>query len=398
MVALNPRLNTPISTAELERRWKAVRARMEEHGLDVLLLQNNNDHMGGAVKYFTDIPAVNGYANTVVFPRDDDMSVIMQGPFDGVQTLSHEGNGIWRGVKQILQTPSYASAVYTKDYDSELVAKALRPYAEGSIGLIGTYQMSYTLVDFVRRAFPKATYSDASEMLDRIRAIKSPEELALIRRTAAMQDAAMKAAFDAVKPGVRDSDIAATAQFYSQRHGSEQGIYMCGSFPLGQPQKFVHRHMQNRIIQQGDEFALLVEDNGPGGFYCELGRSCVVGKVPQEMKDEFAMSMAARQVILDMLRPGTPCSEIAEAFNAFMRKNGRDEEFRVNAHSQGYDLVERPLLRRDETMVIEKNMSIAIHPQHIASGCFSWVCDNFIVGDSAPERVHQFPEEVIEIG
>jgi Xaa-Pro aminopeptidase len=397
MNRLNPRLNTPISTAELERRWKAVRTSMAERNIDVLLMQNNNDHMGGAVKYFTDMPAVNGYAVAVIFPREDDMTVVMQGPFGGVQKLAHEGNGTWRGVREILTTPSYASAVFTNDYDSELVVKALQPYAEKSIGLIGTYQMSYTLVDYVRRTLSKATYTDASDLLDRIRCIKSPEEIALIRRTAEMQDGAMRAAFAAVRPGVLDSSVAATAQFYSQTNGSEQGIYMCGSFPLGSPQKFGSRHMQNRFIEAGDEFALLVEDNGPGGFYCELGRSCVVGKVPQEMKDEFAISLAARQVIVDMLKPGTPCAEIAEAFNDFMRKNKRDEERRLNAHSQGYDLVERPLLRADETMVIAKNMNISIHPQHIAGGCFSWVCDNFLVGDGGPDRIHKILEEIVEI-
>src|ERR1700751_17125 len=57
MPELSERLNTPISTAELERRWSLVRAAMEREGIDVLLMQNNNDHMGGYVKYFTDLPA-----------------------------------------------------------------------------------------------------------------------------------------------------------------------------------------------------------------------------------------------------------------------------------------------------------------------------------------------------
>ena len=52
---LSERLSTPISTAELERRWTAVRAAMEADKIDVLLMQNNNDHMGGYVKYFTDL-------------------------------------------------------------------------------------------------------------------------------------------------------------------------------------------------------------------------------------------------------------------------------------------------------------------------------------------------------
>ena len=59
-MALSERLNTPISTAELERRWQVVRAAMAQAKIDALLMQNNNDYMGGYVKYFTDLPATNG--------------------------------------------------------------------------------------------------------------------------------------------------------------------------------------------------------------------------------------------------------------------------------------------------------------------------------------------------
>ena len=47
---LSERLQTPISTAELQRRWAAVRSAMAREKIDVLLMQNNNDHMGGYVK------------------------------------------------------------------------------------------------------------------------------------------------------------------------------------------------------------------------------------------------------------------------------------------------------------------------------------------------------------
>ena len=76
MAQENERINHPISTAELERRWAAVRAAMAEHTIDALLMQSNNDWMGGYVKYFTDVPATNGYPVTVVFPKDERMTVI----------------------------------------------------------------------------------------------------------------------------------------------------------------------------------------------------------------------------------------------------------------------------------------------------------------------------------
>jgi len=362
-------------------------------------MQNNNDHMGGYVKYFTDTPATNGYPNTVVFPRDSDMTVVLQGPFGGVIDLPTEGNGIWRGVKQLMTTPSYASCDFTKDYDPELAVKALSSYAKGTIGIVGTYQMSFAMVDYVKRHLPNARFVDATELVDHIKVVKSEEEQELIRRTARMQDGAMKAAFDAIKPGMRDIEVAAVAQHYSLIHGSEMGIYLCASFPLGQGQPFGNRQVQNRVIKEGDQFSLLVEDNGPGGMYTELGRSCVIGKAPQQMKDEFAFVLEARKFTLNLLKPGTPCKDIFETYNDFMRKNNRPPESRLYCHGQGYDLVERPLIRTDESLKIAKNMNIVVHPTYIQDGYFNWVCDNYLIGDNGPgDRIHEFPEAIIEVG
>jgi Xaa-Pro aminopeptidase len=400
MEPLSERLQTPISTAELERRWAAVRAAMERAKIDVLLMQNNNDHMGGYVKYFTDLPATNGYPLTVVFPHDDLMTLMSQGPFGGVNDPTANGDGVSRGVKQWLTTPSFTSCHYTNAYDPEIAAKALAPYAGGSIGLLGTNQMSFALVDYLRGGrFSNTRFVDTSDLVDRIKAIKSAEERALIRRAAAMQDGAMRAAFDAAEPGLRDRDIAAIAQCYSQRHGSENGIYLCASMPPDAPAQFSQRHFQNRIIEAGDTIALLVEDSGPGGMYTELGRSCVVGKASQELKDEFAFTLEARRFTLGLLKPGTPCQDIFAAYNDFMRRNGRPQEKRLHCHGQGYDLVERPLIRSDEPMAIERDMNIVLHPTYIRGRVLSWVCDNYLIEASGPgERLHRFPEAITEIG
>ena len=399
MNALSGRLQTPISTAELERRWAAVRAAMEREKIDVLLMQNNNDYMGGYVKYFTDLPATNGYPLTVVFPRDDLMTAVGMGPFGGDANPTANPDGINRGVKQVLTTPSFASCHYTAAYDAELAARALGPYAGGTIGLVGTSSMSFALVDYLQKGrFSNARFVDAADMVDRIKAIKSAEERDLIRRAAAMQDGAMRAAFDAIEPGMRDRDVAAIAQCYSQRHGSEDGIYLCASMPADAPSAFSQRHYQNRVIQEGDVIALLVEDSGPGGMYAELGRTCVVGKASAELKDEFAFAVEARKFNLGLLKPGTPCADIFAAYNDFMRKNGRPEERRLHCHGQGYDLVERPLIRSDEPMTIAQDMNIVVHPTYMRGHVLSWVCDNYLIEANGPsERLHRFPEAITEL-
>ena len=210
MNQMSERVNKPISTKELERRWAAIRAAMEEQGIDVLLMQNNNDHMGGYTKYVTDIPATNGYPMTVVFPRDDAMTQINQGPFDMVRDLDVGGSdGIHRGVKTLMTTPSYASAPYTREYDPSLACKALEPYKDGTIGLVGTYQLSYAVVEYVQRQFPNATYVEASDLMDHIKVIKSDEEIELIKGTADQQVKAMEAVIAEIKPGMKDSDVGA---------------------------------------------------------------------------------------------------------------------------------------------------------------------------------------------
>ena len=399
MNALSGRLQTPISTAELERRWAAVRAAMEREKIDVLLMQNNNDYMGGYVKYFTDLPATNGYPLTVVFPRDDLMTAVGMGPFGGDANPTANPDGIHRGVKQVLTTPSFASCHYTAAYDAELAARALAPYAGGTIGLVGTASLSFALVDYLQKGrFSNSRFVDAADMVDRIKAIKSAEERDLIRRAAAMQDGAMRAAFDAIEPGMRDRDVAAIAQCYSQRHGSETGIYLCASMPADAPSAFSQRHYQNRVIQEGDVIALLVEDSGPGGMYAELGRTCVVGKASAELKDEFAFAVEARKFNLGLLKPGTPCADIFAAYNDFMRKNGRPEERRLHCHGQGYDLVERPLIRSDEPMTIAQDMNIVVHPTYMRGHVLSWVCDNYLIEANGPsERLHRFPEAITEL-
>jgi hypothetical protein len=66
MSGMAERLISPISSAELDRRWAAVRAAMTARGIDVLAMQSSNEFSGGYVKWFTDMPSGNGTMTTYV--------------------------------------------------------------------------------------------------------------------------------------------------------------------------------------------------------------------------------------------------------------------------------------------------------------------------------------------
>ena len=265
------RANTPISLTELQRRWAAVRNAMTEHQIDVLLMQNNNDFMGANVKYFTDLPATNGYPVSVIFPRDDDMTLVRQGPFDHVEDAIADSD-VRRGIKRAYGTPSFVSASYTNLYDAALVAKAMAPYAHARVGLLNKATIAFSLMEhLLSGVLSQATIVDFSDQIDAIKAIKSDEECALIRRTAAMQDAVMEEVARALAPGLRDHDVVGIATEAASRMGSEQGWYMAASGPVGMPAVMAPPHMQNRRIEAGDQFCILIENSGAGRILHRAG-------------------------------------------------------------------------------------------------------------------------------
>jgi len=386
----------PISTAELERRWSAVRRAMKDHGVDALVMQNNNEFLGGYVKWFTDTPARNAYPHTIIFHRDDKMTLICQGPMNGERPVK-DGALATRGLGRIHTNASYSAINYTKTYDAEQAAGDLKPRGYKTIGFVGPGAISYAFAEHLKEAVP-AAYIDASDLVDGIKAVKSPEEIARIRETALLQDQVIAAVAKNIKPGMKDFEVAALAQYTGQIAGSEQGIFLGTSAPQGKPSMFMQRHNQGRELRDGDHLALLVENNGPGGFYTEISRTFVLGKASNQLTDDFQATVEAQQNTLKMLKPGAACKDIFAAHNEYMRSRGLPEERRLYSHGQGYDMVERPLIRDDETMTLEKDMNIVVHPGFSNDRVFAVVCDNYLITeDGVSGCLHQTPQKIIEV-
>src|SRR6476619_2647789 len=171
---MDQRLLNPISTRELERRWAAARREMAERKIDALVMQNNNDWLGGNVRWFTDTPLSNGYPRSVIFPASDLMTVVDMGA-RGARRKVNGDDGVNRGVGEMIFTPAFTSVAYTDEYQAELVAQELRGYR--TIGWVGSGAMPHRFVTHIERELAgRANFVDATELVDRLKAIKSEEE------------------------------------------------------------------------------------------------------------------------------------------------------------------------------------------------------------------------------
>jgi Xaa-Pro aminopeptidase len=386
-----------VSSAELQRRWRLVRERMRVQGLDALVVQNSSDWVGGYVRWFANEPATHGYPKSLVFPLVEEMSLIEQGPLGGKRELPQALQQS-AGIARRLTTPSYASVHYSGGYDAELAVAEIKRLGARRIGLVAPSAMYHSFGLHLREALSGLQVTDATDMVDHIKAIKSEEERSLIRQVAHMQDQVMSRVREFIRPGLRDFEVAAYAQYVGQQLGSEQGIFLCSSAPPGEAASFKPRSMQGRVLQPGDTYSLLIENNGAGGFYTELSRVFVLGRASQEQRDAHAAMLAAQQYALTLLKPGALCADIFAQHNAYLQERGLAPERRLSIHGMGYDMVERPLVRHDESMRIEENMAMVVHPGILNERLFMHNTQNYLIESNGPgECLHRIPGEIFEL-
>jgi len=388
------RLTTCISTSELERRWKVVREMMRGNKIDFLLMRQDEEFLGGYVKWFSDFSARHSYPFTVIFPVDDEMTLITCGALPPADAFPPQ----WavRGVKRRMGAPYFESIHYTSTYDAELAVGVLKEKKKATIGLVGRSYIPITFYEYLRKHLVGSKFVDVTDQIDQIKVIKSLEEIELIKRTAALQDAAMEHVRKSIRPGRRGFEILAEAQYSCVMQGSERQLILVNSGPPGTPVPFQFRHFQNRMIRDRDQVSVLLEVNGPGGFYNELGRVFSIGTPSQELQDALGIAKEAQEITLKMLRPGANPKDIWDANNEFLQKKGYLPEQRLYAHGQGYDLVERPLIRYDEPMKIQEGMNITIHPGATSATVWITVCDNYIVTErGVSECLHKTPKGII---
>jgi len=385
-----------VSDQELERRWNTVRTRMKEEKIDALVMQDTNEWLGGYVKWFTDIPARNGYPMTVIFFADDLMTTITCGG----KPPGDLGPPAWtmRGVNNRLTAPYFPSLNYSNTYDAELTAQALKNKKKTRIGVMGKGRISIAFYEHLLKNMPGATFVDATDLVDEIKAVKSAEEIELIKKTCALQDEAMEWAKTIIRPGRKDFEIVADVVHKVTLLGSEEQLVIAGSGPLGKPTPMQKRHFQGRTLKENESFTLMIEVNGPGGMYAELGRIFFTGDVPAELSDAYELCREAQQVTLKLLKPGANPKNIWDANNEFLVKHGMLPETRLYAHGQGCDLVERPAIRDDEPMKLKANMNITVHPTIGSDRLWVWVCDNYLITESgASPCLHKIPQKIFSV-
>lgn len=389
----------PVDNADLARRHEALQTIMLEQRLDAVFVQGSNGTTGagGYYHWLTGIPSGGSYPQTAVMARDGQITLIKHGAF-GEEALYDEGAGPALAVRRFLGTPTFPAVDYTLGYDADLLVRELARLKAKRVGWISPVTSYHGFANAVIKAAEGVELIDITHAVDEVKAIKSAHEQGLMYEAARMQDACIEHLKTVIRPGLRDFEVMAEAQRFGEVMGSESGFFLGSSFPRGSMEMPVrYRAEQGRTIREGDIFFVIVENSGAGGMFTHLSRFFSLGKAPQELVDAVGEAVVAQDFTCSLLQPGNASDAIFADYNSYMVGKGHAPERRLHCHGQGYDLVERPLIRNDEDMIIREGMNIGVHPFIKTAGANATNCDNYLISSEGAVRLHATPREVIEL-
>lgn len=382
----------PMPMPEIERRWKAVRREMRDHGIDALIIQSETLDSGGYIRWLTDVPTHS--ATTILFPLEDEIVYFSSGSrsLRGLDPEFHNTIG------SAQFAPFFRTMLCTADFDGELVVKCILNRGYRTVGFVNLGRMNANFYKYLMENLPNVQMVDATAMVDRIKAVKSPVELEYIREVARLHDKVMYAAQALIYPGRRVGDVRNDMYVLACNLGAEgQIIQNLGAAPMGSPCFFGPYAEQNRRIDYGDQVLVLLESSGPGGYYNELGRMFCLGEPCQALISAWEAAKAAQLAAGAAAVAGIAPQAIFAASDRELVLRGYAPENRITGHGQGLDFMEPPGLLQEETMPVDENVVLAIHTTAADDKANAFACDNYLVTKNGGERLQKYPLELIQL-
>jgi Xaa-Pro aminopeptidase len=222
---------------------------------------------------------------------------------------------------------------------------------------------------------------DASEAVHEMRLFKGPEELAAMRRAAAISAEAHLAAMRAARPGGWEYELEALIEYTFRRHGAAGPAYP-SIIASGANATILHYTTNDR--QLGPEELLLIDAGAEYDFYCaDVTRTFPTGRAfVGRQRDVYALVLAAQQAAIAAVRPGTRFDEphreavrvLADGIAALGILDATPEAMieqelyrslymHRTSHWLGMDVHDVGLYKRDDgARVLEPGMVLTIEP------------------------------------
>lgn len=216
------------------------------------------------------------------------------------------------------------------------------------------------LAERLRDALDVSEFADLDQELRRRRLLKTPEEIALLERAAAITDEVCAATLASLRPGASELEVAGAVLGRIADAGAEP------SFPpliqSGPNSALPHLGPTPRRLEPGD---LVVVDIGAAwrGYKADITRMAVLGEPAPRQREVHDLVLRAHDAGIAAIRPGVLAGDVDAAARAVIEAAGAGGRFiHRTGHGLGLDGHEDPNFTPGEKTVLEAGMVATVEP------------------------------------
>jgi Xaa-Pro aminopeptidase len=299
-----------------------------------------------------------------------------------------------------VQAPDEAGTVARVEIDQKSVWDRLgRVLTGAAVGTLGVESQALTVRDAERVAgLTRARLLPVTDLVERLRAVKSPEEVAAIRAAAALAQDALAEVVPTLRPGQRELDVGAALESALRRRGSEWHPFptIVASGPRA---ALPHARTSARAIEAG-EWLLLDFGAQVDGYCADLTRTMVVGgRADERQRMVYELVRGAQGRALEHLRAGMTGREGDALAREVIAARGFGDAFGHSlGHGLGLEVHEAPRLAPTAETPLPLHAVVTVEPGIYLPG---WggvrLEDDVHLGPDGPEVLSDGRTDLLEL-
>jgi len=200
-----------------------------------------------------------------------------------------------------------------------------------------------------------------SDVVEGLRMVKSPEEIATIRASVQLNSAAFEQALRHFKASMTEVDLAAEIEYRMRRLGADGPAFET-IVASGERSALPHARPTDCPIQR-DELLLMDMGATVAGYASDMTRTHAVGRLDSKRRRMHRAVLESQLAAVDTVKPGAICASVDRAARDVLRGFGMEKLFiHSTGHGLGLEIHERPRVGRKERTKLETGMVITIEP------------------------------------
>ncbi len=345
----------PIAVAEFRQRIAKAQTLMREQGLQALYLDTST-----SLAYFTGIQlGPSERLHGAVIPVEGEIAYLSPA-FEEPKT------------REYMKFGDDVRCWEEHEDPTELVVETIRSmgYESGQVAL--DPQTPFFIVDGLRKAGNRFTFTQGSAITATCRQLKSAAEIALIQRAMDITMEVHRAAARALQVGVTTAQV---KEFLGQAHRKLGMTASFGAAQFGEATAYPHGVPYEQTLQDGD-MVLIDMGTKVGGYCSDITRTYVFGEPTQRQREIWNLEKKAQLAGFAAAQLGAPCENVDVAARGVIEAAGYGPGYKVpglphrTGHGLGLDIHEEAYMVKGNKTPLQPGMCFSIEPMMCIYGEF----------------------------